>query len=65
MTRQKANDVANLMKVRGFDVTPDEVLAFARDEYLPPSVVGDEYDQARDDALVDLLASDSHRSGVT
>lgn len=55
-TREVAEAIADEMKFRGFsDITPEDVLEFARTGGLPPSVVGDEYDSAREDALLDLL----------
>jgi len=53
---QEAQKIAEEMKFRGFkDITFDDVLEFARTGSLPPSVVGEEYDSAREDALLDLL----------
>lgn len=58
MTRERAYDVRDSMKVAGFDVTVDDVLAFARDGYLYESTVGLDYDEARDEALLGLLTAE-------
>ena len=55
MTQERAERIASYLKTRGFDVTAEEVHEFERDEYLPPSVIGEDYDEARDDALLEAL----------
>ena len=60
MTPERAAEIAKTMESRGFSgTTADDVLAFLRDGSLPPSVVGEEYDDAREDTLLDLLREES------
>jgi len=55
VTTEQAERVVQDASARGFHVTVDEVFEYARQGYLPQSTVGDDYDQARDDCLEELL----------
>ena len=48
------------MRSRGFaDVDDAMVASYADNGYLPQSVVGDDYDTAREEALLELLDIDT------
>lgn len=47
--------IAEAVRVRGFDVTPEEVAEFISTGGLSPSVIGDDYDEAREQALTEAL----------
>jgi hypothetical protein len=59
MESERIEEVISYMNERGFTVSAAEVLEFEQSGSLPPSVIGDEYDEARDDALADALDVDT------
>ena len=55
MPSVEAIRVAALVSSRGFDVTPEDVDEFIATGYLAPSVISDEYDEAREEALNEAI----------
>ena len=52
-------NVAATLRERGFDVDMAMVEAFDKDGNLPESVIGPDYDEALEDAMLELLDIDT------